>query len=1615
MSRPRKILLGLGIGVVGLIVVVFTAVFAIAPTDWFRDYVKEKIITSTESSMGGKVELSSFSFDPAHLRAIVTGFVIHGNEPAGAAPFFRVARLELDLRLFTSIHHLLDIRYLGADHPEANIIVLPDGRTNIPTPQQRATGKPPLETVVDLAIDHFNLENGFVAVASQKQELNLRGNNLRAEFWYDMMKQGYHGDVSFDPLYIASGRNTPVDFNIKLPLALEKDRIDVHQAQITTPASALVIEASIENLRDPKVSAHINGHLAVADLKNAANLPVAIDARGIPSSVDLDGNATIASNVIQVTGLRMGIGQSNLEASGTLKGPGGSALEFKSRLSLDELARLAKLTEEPRGTVLLNGTATLDASNNYHVKGNVQAENVSFKQGIQRFSGVNLYSAFDVVPNDVSLEGMKLRAFGGELTGNASLQDASKYRLDAQLKSLDTRTVAAAFGEKQLPYDGIISGPIEAAGDLKSPGMRSLTGAAKLSISPGPHGVPVSGRLNASYSGATNGVRVENSFIALPHSRLELSGELGRQLNLALTSTNLNDLLAAASPSSKPDVALNGGQLTFTGAVLGSVASPHIGGHLAVSRFTVEGRQFDQLSADATAGASGANISNISLTRGSMQIQGSSSVGLKNWKAPPSAPLSLNATIQNGDLADLMALADQNPSGYSGTLSANVRIGGTIGNPVGSATLVATKGTLDGVAFDRVGAQVDLSDQLITVSNASLESGASRINLTARFEHPRDSMTTGRLQAHVDATPTDLSQIPQLQKERPNTGGTVQGNGDLVATLSKEKVGNEEQTKFDIVSVNADVSARGLRSEGQTYGDATLSARTSGNTVQYNLTSNFAGSNIHATGNTQLTADYPTTADATLSNLPVERVLVLAHQTDIPATGMLSGTAHFSGTTTNPQGNVDLDLAKAVVYDEPIDHVHARLTYLEKSIDVPQLQIAAGPSHIDLSAHYDHPTGDLESGNLQFHVSSSKLDLARIKNIEERRPGMGGTLELAANGDADIHKTGTRVVLRTVNADVHARNLSVQKKNFGNIDLTANTAANGVNFALDSNLAGSAIHGSGIAQLTPDYPIDAKLTFSNVTWNRFYDLLGSPSGEPPSFDAVAEGQVQVRGPVMNTDALAGTVELTKLQATNISRTARPGNATFIQNQGPVVVALDHGVVRIQQAHLSGQQTDLEASGTVPLNGQPMALALNGSMNLAVLQNFDQDITSSGSVLLATTVRGTTSNPAMNGRIEIHNGAVNYATISNGIYNANGTIQFNGNSASLRNLTAESGGGKVTLSGFFAMTGYKFGLRANASNVRVIVQQGVSVVTDSNINITGSTKASVVSGTVTIDSVTYAPQADLGSMLTRAAPPIQSPSTPSPLLDNMKIDIRVRSSPALAVQAAVAQNIQADADLRIRGTAANPGVLGRVNITEGQLAFFGATYTVNNGSIAFYNPIRISPVLDMSLETQAQGVKVVLRVTGPIDNMKLTYTSDPPLQFQEIVSLLAAGKTPTSDPALLANQPSQPPQGFQQMGESALMSQAIADPVANRLQRVFGVTQLKINPTFTSGSQLPQASVSLQQRVSDNITFTYVTSLNSANAQTIDVEVTLSPQWSATATRDYNGIFSINLLYKRQIR
>ena len=133
-----------------------------------------------------------------------------------------------------------------------------------------------------------------------------------------------------------------------------------------------------------------------------------------------------------------------------------------------------------------------------------------------------------------------------------------------------------------------------------------------------------------------------------------------------------------------------------------------------------------------------------------------------------------------------------------------------------------------------------------------------------------------------------------------------------------------------------------------------------------------------------------------------------------------------------------------------------------------------------------------------------------------------------------------------------------------------------------------------------------------------------------------------------------------------------------------------------------------------------------------------------------------------------------------------------------------------------------------------------------------------------------------------------------------------------------------------------------------------------------------------------------------------------------MSLLATNTTP-SDPTIAARQPAPQQQSLSQMGESAVLGQAVANPLASRVQRVFGISALKIDPSFGGSNGAPTAKVTLQQKIASNITFTYITDVTQTNSQIIRLEWALTPKLSAVGLRDYNGDVSIQFFYKFKAR
>ena len=1341
---------------------------------WFREKVRQRIVAEVEKATGGRTEIAAFHFDWRQLRATVDGFVLHGNEPPDAPALFRAESVAVGIRIASVLKRSADIQYLDVLRPQIHLILYPDGHTNVPAPKMKRAGKGTAETIVDLAIGRFNLQDGSFEVQGRgKTQFDARGRNLRAQFTYDATGPRYRGQISVEPADFRRGSQPPMPLNVSLTIALEKNRVQIDSGRVSSAQSQAEFSGAIDNLVSFSGSLQYKVRVALAEV-----------TRTLGWHTQLEGPVTLAGS-LQFQGTSDYKGTGSLHTAGLLFRP-------DPRFTLRDFSADGAVNIDPR-RIEVTGM---------RLSGLAMAAIVGTGRSLETIPVSGSIETVVLRQKTLDVAGIRMAELGGSFAGRAQIADFRRVHVDGDVSGFDMQQMLRVYNGQAAPWDGTASGPVDLSVTLgQSSGLRL---AARMAISPAGEGAPVHGSIDATYDGASEALDLGDSFLALPATRVDFSGVLGRHLTVHVDSRNLDDLLPALDAKSLP-VQLRNGQAVFDGSVTGKLENPHIAGHGNATNLVWSGRIFDTLSGDVDVTPAGITLRNGSIQHGSVKAQGSGSLGMRDWKVEDASPVSATGSLRNATTADLLALADVKSIPIQGIVSADAKISGTFGGPLIDATIHATNGTLDREPFDRFTGTVKYSAAAVDLSGAQLVAGGKQVTFQASYQHPPGHLENGRLHFQADSNAMPLDQFQTVSKQLAGVHGVIEAHATGLVDIAPAKAG---QPGFHLVSLNGALKASGLRINDQPVRDVNLTATTKGSEIVAHVDSEVADSIIQGEGRWSLADDYPGTVQINFSQLDLARLQTwLGHSTlpgGIQVAGSAEGTLAISGPAAKPE------LWKAV-------------------LRVPSLQVGAGGS-------------------------------------------------LAANG----------------------------------------------------------------------------------------------------------------------------------------------KSLALHNPGPIVVTMERNVVKVESARLVGRATDLSLSGTINLQQKnPLDLRVNGSFDLATLHDFNRDVFSEGSMQTGVTIRGPLTQPQINGRLDIRDATFNMAQVPVGVYKVNGVILFDSSRATIQSLTGESGGGQVRLSGFAGYNGDAliFRLHANASEVRVRYPEDFSTVGDASLNLTGTSGSSLLSGRITILRTGFNPRSDFSSLLAKSAEPVRTPSAQAGLLANMHFDVQIESSPEITFQSSLAQGIQAEASLRLRGSGSNPSLLGRINITQGQIVFFGTQFSINQGLIAFYNPVKIEPVLNVDLETKSRGIDVILNVSGPINKLNMTPRSDPPMPFSEILALLATGRSPTTDYSTLMASPASP-QSLQQLGASALLVQAIASPVTGRLQRFFGVTRLKIDPTLTSLTGVvnnPAARITIEQQVTPDITFTYVTDVTSSNPLMVQVEWALNRNWSAVALREENGLFGLNFLYKRRFK
>ncbi|MFL6353446.1 MAG: translocation/assembly module TamB domain-containing protein [Bryobacteraceae bacterium] len=736
--------------------------------------------------------------------------------------------------------------------------------------------------------------------------------------------------------------------------------------------------------------------------------------------------------------------------------------------------------------------------------------------------------------------------------------------------------------------------------------------------------------------------------------------------------------------------------------------------------------------------------------------------------------------------------------------------------------------------------------------------------------------------------------------------------------------------------------------------------------------------------------------------------------------GIASGSLEIAGSPNALHGTARLTIDNVQAYGEAVNQVEIATTLAGDTLQITRGRIHAAAALLSFSGTYKHVRASWREGQVRVRIDTNGFPLASLSTVRNYKPGLTGDVEVHAQAAA--HVASNEIEPTDANGTVVLRNVAVHGVRYGDVAFSGATHGQILDAKFSGDLRETRLNGTAHVQLISGTPVKGELQLDRIDLPAVYALLHSGHANPLPIQGFLKGALTFEGTLQSPAELRSTIHIEQIQfgpSLSIETTghAKPGQLIF-RNLTPIVLDASNGVATIRSFQMVGQDTALRLTGSIPYIGErPMNLRADGSLDLRVFEIFDPGVQSSGESQIAASIQGTVNNPALTGTLEVKNASFFVKNVPNGLSGVNGTVKFEHDRATIQKLIGRSGGGDLSLTGFvsFARGGpLVYHLEASADHVRLRYAGGISVTANSGLRLTGTSKSSLLSGTVEVSRIAFNPNTDVGSLLARDTTPAPPPANQSDFLTGLQLDIRVESTPDLQLTTSLSEDVEAEIDLRVRGTPDRPLVVGNVSANQGDIKLFGTKYSINRGQVNFINPVKIEPVLDLDLQTQARGITVDINISGTLSKLNINYRSDPPLQPRDIVALLTVGRAPDVA-SNVSNVQTKNDVSALQSGANTVLGHAIS-PASNRLSKLFGITSIKIDP-FVQGiiTNTPQARLTVEQQMSRDITVTYVTNLSQTSEQVFRLEWALNRNYSVIALRDDNGEFGIDIQYKKRFK
>ena len=343
-----------------------------------------------------------------------------------------------------------------------------------------------------------------------------------------------------------------------------------------------------------------------------------------------------------------------------------------------------------------------------------------------------------------------------------------------------------------------------------------------------------------------------------------------------------------------------------------------------------------------------------------------------------------------------------------------------------------------------------------------------------------------------------------------------------------------------------------------------------------------------------------------------------------------------------------------------------------------------------------------------------------------------------------------------------------------------------------------------------------------------------------------------------------------------------------------------------------------ARHAAPAAGEAVNIEVASSqIDLGVIQGFTSYVTDvTGAMQANIKVTGSGYDPHLNGAIDIKGGAFAVPDLGTAYSGLDTRIDLNDEGLRISEFKIlDDRGFPMTVGGQLALHGREVGavnVTIQSENFEFIDNELADIKLDTDIRITGEVRkprvqgfVEVENGTVDVARVLEMATADAyATTATEINPEQPAPTGPAPvapqpsLFDALDLELGVGVPSNLVLRGTDLRPANAPIDigdmnvtvggaLQIRkAPGERPRLVGEVNTVRGNYTFQGRRFEImRDGRIRFGGTEEIDPAVDLQARRIISGVEAIVRVRGTVRQPELSFSSNPPLDEADILSLI----------------------------------------------------------------------------------------------------------------------------------